>query len=284
MAVQCKRCGRELPVGQRKTCPFCGIHLDTYITPRDPNAKPPRKKSSRSTIMSLLSVAFVVIIVSVVIPILRNVNKRAMLAKLDTEYTEMNGREDEYEEGEWEAKLATFSASIHQFKTAYPTDEENARMLERRLNILCGLDPDDPFTITDIDEQKLYNDELIRRARAEMIDFTSVTVGAPSFSGDCALMLTVKNCAADKMIEEIKMALTALDSGGKPIKDGKRGTADGYIRITTLIRPGEEMGFSYLSVWNSTAIDRARVRYFTVYYSDGSHYYFPETVCDALWK
>ena len=89
--MDCRRCGKELPVGQRKTCPHCGIYLDTIITPRSsgPKVKGPAR---RATIMTYLSVGLVVIIVCVLIPFLRSVTKKNMVVTIEKSFTELNGR------------------------------------------------------------------------------------------------------------------------------------------------------------------------------------------------
>lgn len=281
--MQCRRCGKELPIGSRKTCPFCGITLDTYITPRDHTAKPPRKPGKRATKLSFLSVAFVVAIIFIVIPVLRNINKKDLLNKIEAYYLELEQNETEYDETEWELRLLTLSAMVHRFESSYPTDEENTEKITRYIYALCGLDPDNAENPEEIDEQQAYNERLINKARESIIDVTTIALEGPDRDGNCSLTVKAKNLSGQKEITQVALAFEVYDVDGNPANDTTRGTSVAYVKLPN-IAPEAEAGRVFLTVWNNPDISYVKLLWMNVIYSDDESLYFPPEVCSVLWN
>ena len=277
--MECRRCGKELPVGQGKTCPHCGIYLDTIITPRGP-AQKTKRSGNRSMIMSFLSVGLVVAVVAVVIPFMRGVNKGNMLASMEETFEALNGKESEFTPEEWEQRLAAFSAAVENFETAYPADEDNIIMARRYLSILCGIDPDTGEPIGP-SEQQIYNERLILRARDEIIDIPDLTFAKPDASGKSGLAVQIRN-SSDTYIRQIVILFKVFGADGNPSNGSPRGDNEWYPSIGSLL-PGEEKSFFFSEPWSDADAAAAKIEWINVMYSDRDPVYFPAEVCKELW-
>ncbi|MDR0324790.1 MAG: hypothetical protein LBI19_01675 [Oscillospiraceae bacterium] len=277
--MKCRRCGRELPIGQRKTCPFCGIYLETIITPRDPTQKL-KKPRRRASLMTFISIGLVLIVVSVVIPVLRNVNEGNMRVSIEATYAELEGREAEFSEDDWEMKLASFSAAVENYKKAYPDNDENIERHKRLLYSLAGIDPD-TGEFEGPTEQEIYNERLILRGRDEILDVTSITLTAPDSSGRSTLTVHVKN-TSNRFISGVSMLLTIYDANGRPSNGSPRNNNEWYPNTDSLL-PGEEKSFLFTEDWSDASAASAKISWINVMYSDRDPVYFPPEVCDVLW-
>ena len=277
--MECRRCGRELPVGQGKTCPFCGIYLDTIITPRGPAGKS-KRTGNRATLMTFLSVGLVVAVVAIVIPFMRGVNKENMLASMEEAFEELNGRESAFSPEEWEVRLTSFSAAVENFEKAYPSDEEHIIRVRRYLDILCGIDPD-TGEAAGPSEQETYNERLILRARDEIIDIPSLAFSKPDASGKSALTVQVRN-SSDKFIRQVVVLFKIYDADGNPSNGSPRGDNEWYPSIGSLL-PGEDKSFFFSEPWSDAGAAAAKIEWINVVYSDRDPIFFPAEVCQALW-
>jgi hypothetical protein len=284
IGMECKRCGKELPVGQRKTCPFCGIYLETIVKPRGPRPKT-RPPGRRATIMSLLSVGFVVAAIFILVPFMRSVHKNHMLLHIEETFLELNGRELEFTEDEWEKKLASFSASVENLRKAYPSDHENIEKAERYLNILCGLDPDDPTKPgpDSISEQERKDQRLINTAKDKIIDITELSFTASGAGGNSLISVWIKNSSSESVIAQVEIAFQAFDADGNPSIGSARGDNMWYIRTDTPIRTGETEHFRYSERWGDRNIASVKIEWLQVIYGPNNTEYFRPEVCRVLW-
>jgi len=257
--MNCKRCGKELPVGQTKICPHCGIYLEAIIKPRG-SADTSKKPMSRATVMSFLSIALVIGMCLVLIPVLRGMNKTKALENIEEMFQEWNGREAEFSETDWEKNLAVFSKAVATYKDDHPKDEENNYINQRYLYILCGLDPDylDEYRPIDPDkEQRKYNEDLIKRTKREIIDI-GATLSSPNSAGKRALNIRIRN-ESTLTISEVRMGFGAVDefgtllpefmkdfdAAGNLIEGFDENTSQWIKRTNKLIATGKEEGFYY---------------------------------------
>jgi hypothetical protein len=282
--MECRRCGRELPVGQRKTCPYCGIYLETIVTPRGARPKG-RRPTSRATLMTFLSVGFVFVAVFILVPFMRSVNKQHMLLNLEETFLELDGRELEFSEDDWQKRLATFTAGIENFKKAYPSDHENIEDIERKLHILLGLDPDDPTRPDPTRrpaEQDRYNYELINRARDEIIDITEILLTGPEAGGNCTVSVRIKN-SSEIIISQVTIFLDVFDEHGNPSNGSKQDDNKWYIRTDAPIGVGKTEHFRYIETWRDPNIANVKITWVIVEYGPTNRIEFPPAVCEVLW-
>jgi ribosomal protein L37E len=267
--MKCRRCGKELPVGQRTTCPHCGIYLNTIITPRG-NAPKTKRKGNRALIMSFLSVGLVVAVVCIFVPFMRGITKNDMLTNIEDMFDTWNGAETEFSEDDWQKNLAVFSGAVDNFKRAYPKDEENVEKMERYLLILLGHDPDnlDPPEISG--EQREFNNRLIRIAKDEILDILDLSASKDT------LTVRFKNPSGSG-IAEIRMEVEGFDASGKSI-------GVGHIRSKPIPAKTEEQYRFPVNGWSGQDAASARIVWLDVGY--GPHlpniYFMPE-VCEVLW-
>lgn len=281
--MECRRCGKELPEGHTNICPHCGIRLDTYITPRE-REKKTKRKLSRNMIITMLSVAFVVIVVTVIIPFLRNLNMDKSMKNLEATYRRLAEQElqisSEGEREQWQQQVQFFSAGIKKHENSYPADEDGITKAYEMLDTLLGKKANEPER-TELELQ--YIQLLVETAQNTIITIDTATLTKPNSSGECSVIIEITNKSEDKTIKEVLFALTALDKNGNPVPDSASGKADAYIRTTKQVNPGERNRSAFRPVWTNSDIAAMRIDYLTVYYTDSSYLYLPREVCSAIW-
>lgn len=292
--MQCKRCGKELPIGHRNTCPYCGIRLDTYITPRDTSVKPRGIVNRRNSLMSMISIAFVVFLVVIVVPILQNNTKNSSEAEIIKLYYELKELRPEleaeylvsksgnwYEDGDWEIKINALAAMIFKYKEDHPKEEEKHKEYDGYMTELMR-----PAEIT---EQGQFNEWAIQHAKDEVLDIISVTVGKPDGEGNIRLSVRLVNHSTDT-ISQVSAAFEAYGTEGVPVFDetrlGENGDPAnlGYIRTNDYLVSGAERLYTFEAVWNNPSVTAAKVYWLSVEYSNGETLFFPHEVCEAIWK
>ncbi len=292
--MQCRRCGKNLPMGHGNTCPFCGIRLDTYITPRNTSVKPRKPASRRNSLMSMLSVAFVVILVVIIVPVLQNNTKVKSETEIATLYAELIELRPElqaqylaeksgnwYEDDDWEIKINSLVAMIHKFKQDYPKETEKHAEYDAMITEL--------MTPPNITEQSQFNEWAIANAKAEVVDILSITVGKPDEEGNMSLNVKIKNNSKETF-SQVNIAFEALGAGGNPIYDGNETGENGepvnlgYIHTNDYLIPGGEQTYTFKGIWKDPNIAAARVHWLQVEFSNGNTHYFPPEVSKEIWK
>lgn len=290
--MNCKRCGKELPPDQEKYCPYCGLHKGAYSTPRVAEPKRKLKKGPRSALLSMISIALIIGIIFVVIPILRNHNKTIMLADIQTQYDYLkenfNQFTDAYTRDTQKEKLAFFSAAVAKFEKAYPGDDEIERVQEY-LYEFTGVRPSKNSSSespgVSLSPQTEYENQQIAMAKEYIIDFSGISVRQSNSSVECGLDLTWVN-KSSKDITQVIMCFRALDkSGGEMTVPGEDGTPVPFDKVlySTNATAGTTVDKVYLSVWQSKEVQSAKLVYIIITYADGSTEYLPERVCSELW-
>jgi ribosomal protein L37E len=278
--MDCKRCGKELPVGQRTSCPHCGIYLHTHITPRGVPGKT-KRKNNRALVMSFLSVGLVVAVVCVFIPFMRSSTKNNMLEKIDAMFLEMNGNESEFTEDEWKRKLAVFSGAVANLEKSFPKDAENIGMANTYLALLCGIDPD---TGDILDPYKAQRDHLIRTGREDYIDILNIAFTKQD--GRSSFTVEIKNNSSIT-INRVTMEFEAFKPNGNPSNGSRNGDNKWGVNFTTPIRPGEVESLSFSDIrhpWTDEEIASVKLLWLNVVYGPNNEAYFAPEVCAALWR
>ena len=263
--MDCRRCGKELPVGKIKTCPHCGIYLETFITPRGPAPKT-RRTGSRALIMSFVSITLAVIVMMIVIPFLRNMNKSNALENIEASYIDLSMNRDGFTDEDWEMKLASFVAAVYNFEKLYPAEQAHIDRFRGYVDRLTGGDPD---TLT---PQEIYDRELIRTARDEIIDILELTA---SGSG---LLVRFQN-ASNLIIHQLVMVTEGFDADGNSLGEGAvRTDRDAPVRPQT-----EERVF-FIDVWGGAAAADAKIIWINVDFGPSlPAVYIRREVCEVLW-
>ncbi len=292
--MQCRRCGKELPIGHRNTCPFCGIRLDTHITPRDTTVRPRRMVNRRNSLMSMFSVVFVVALVLIVVPILQRNTKTISETEIESLYKELkelrpvleaqylaskNGKWNE--DPDWEIKINSFAAKIYKYKQDFPKEEERYAVYDAWITELMQ-----PPNVT---EQSQFNEWAINSAKDDVLDILSVTVAKPDEAENIRLDVEIVNHSADT-ISQVSIAIEAFDAEGNPVFDrtqlGENGDPVnlGYVHTNDYLIPGANRTYTFEAVWNNPEITAAKIYWLAVEYSDETKYFFPPEVCEAVWR
>ncbi len=265
--MNCRRCGRELPEGDEKACPYCGIRQDTYIVPRT-QSKYTRPKMKRGTMLSVVSVALVVFIVAVLVPVLRNLNRGILMEKIEQAYADQN-----------KETLAILLANL---KRSYPASGEEIDDAQEMLDSLLGKSTPQPDGDADkIRQQQIQH--LIDTAQDSILQILSISFMEPSPQGTLHLSIEWKN-TAEKAVSELRFSVEGLDASGAtvPLHD-KEATRAG-LTVTGEVAAGKQSTATFLDVWDSGRVERAKLVSIVVEYADGSAVTLPQEVMDALYN
>lgn len=264
--MKCRRCARELPEGETLQCPFCGIRQDTYIVPRGKPARFKRAKMKRGTFLSMISVALVVFIVAVLIPVLRGRNLDMLLAKV----------EDAYQAGNRES-LAALLANL---KRSYPAEEDKILGAQEKLDTLTGK-TDDPALAEELRRQRI--EDLIGSARDTVMDITGVSLMAPSPQKTLHLTIRWKNTAA-KAVTGVKFSVEGIGANGAAAALHGSSLTRAGLTSSSAVAPGEEREDTFLDVWDEGRVTSVRLVAVTLTYADKSEITLPAEVLDALFN
>jgi hypothetical protein len=270
--MKCRRCGKELPAWQKKTCPFCGIYLNTIITPRDPSPKARRPKN-RALLLSFISVSLILIVVTVIVPLLRGMHKADAIASMEEAFAELHGNKENFTDDEWEMRLVVFSIAVNNFENSFPSDTANIEKFRFYLRTLLGIDPENPEIPIEGNPQEIFDRHLITRAKTEIIDIRELTVS------DTGLGFIISN-PSERILLQVRIWFEAFDSAGNSL--GDRAVRTDRIR-PILPYSDERMFFSLSDLWGGASISRAKIIGLEVEYGPNESYYFRSVVCEALW-
>jgi hypothetical protein len=270
-----------MPIGQRSTCPFCGIYLETFITPRGKGEAKVRRPYSKATLMSFLSIALAVVFMCILIPVMTRANRISAMTAIEESFQELYGHGGAFTEEAWEMRLASFSASVANYERSYPRDADGIERIKRQLDMLVGFDPDTGYYIGGTDQDR-RNQELIRIAQNEIIDLTDISFTPPDGAGNSTLTVQLHN-SSELIISEIRMAFVAFDSFGNPSNGSKRGDNHWFVRANTPLRPGDEEAFLFSEAWNGDMAE-IKILWMVVEYGPNFSIYLPPAVCEALWR
>lgn len=272
--MTCRRCGKSLPEGETTVCQYCGIRQDTYIVPRTPE-RYRRPKMQKGAFLSIISVALVVFIVAMLIPFLRDYNKRALITRIDAAY----GKQD----------AETLNILYGQLQSSYPKATDEIALTKNRLDELLGVAPSAaPPSGEQSDgwvEEAMRKDleERIGTTREQVLDIISVDIQTPSALEEQNLVITWKN-TSPKNISEIKFSAEGYDSRGSAVLLSGSELSRASLRSANPVSAGSEVVSSFLSVWDGKAVVKVKLLAVSVRYEDDSTKYINEDVLNALYE
>jgi hypothetical protein len=268
--MQCRRCGKELPTGQKKTCPHCGIYLETIITPRNPASKT-KRTGSKALLMSLLSVGLLVAVMSFIIPFFNNMHKTDAIAKLEEAYAELSENRDAYTDDEWKMRMASFSAAVNNFANRNSREKELIDKYRRYELILNGFNPDDPDDFIGLSPQEQLDSMLLKRAKNEFIDITGLTVNSLGVS------IQIKN-PSDWIIAQVRIWIEGYDERGNTA--GER-----VVRVPPILANSERGElFTLADLWGRDDIVRVSIVGLDLDHGpETENIFFRRAVCEQLW-
>ncbi len=268
----CRRCERQLPEGETTVCPYCGIRQDTYIVPRTPE-RYKRPKMKRGAFLSILSVALVLFIVAMLIPFLRDYNKRGLLTKIESAYN----RQDK----------ETLNILYGKLQSSYPKASEEISSTKALLDELLGVTPSAaPPSGVPLDEwveEAMLRDlqERVELTREQIFELSSIEIASPAALSEQNLEIAWKNLSS-KNIVEIKFSAEGYDALGNAVLLSGSELSRASLRYDKTVAPGSEAVSTFLSLWPGRQVVSVKLLAVSIRYEDDSTKYIDEDVLDAL--
>lgn len=266
--MKCRSCQREIP-HDSKLCHYCGTVQEPYIKRNGPPARS-RAKFSKGTVMSLVSMAIVIVLTLILYPIFRNIQKnnrmeeiRALVAGLDTT--------DE---------LAVVAArkKVENFYGDYPDTEEAQEaklLLEQTMGWLDAAEKDRE----DREAREAYEqvraaerDRLRGVAREEILQVTELSWQSFSYNGSITVTVRWRN-RSDKEIAGIVFGVEASDPDGALIPSRDTQKDETLLRPKSSFAPsggGEDYASVFQNVWYVPEAGRVAFTRIFITYADGS--------------
>lgn len=271
--MKCRRCEKELPEGETVTCPYCGIRQDTYIIPRQ-QERYRRPKMKRGAFLSIVSVALVIFIVAMLIPFLRDYNKRGLMSKIEAAYESGN--------------TETLNILYAQLQSSYPKSSEEIDMTKQLLDDLLGVTPSptppDGGPITDewmntVKQKEL--DERLQNTKSSLFDISSVAIQKLASIEESNLVISWVNKTA-KTVEEIRFSVEGYDESGNAVRLVGSELSRASLRSADPVPPGEAAVSTFLDVWETQGVTSIKLLAVGIRFDDDTTAYIQQDVLELL--
>jgi hypothetical protein len=230
----------------------------------------------KATLMSLMSIALVVIVFMLFVPFMQNWHMGNAIEHIEATYAELDGHRLEFTSDQWDMRIASFTTAVHNFERDYPKETERIEKFQRYVSLLLNIDPDDPDRPLGPSDQEMFNAWLIEHAKDEIIDILEFLIA------NSALNMRIRN-PSDFIILQVEIMAEGFDAEGnslgmRPIRTEKS--------KPILSQTEEQLLYTSISVWGRADIASARIVWLNVDYgrnADPEQIYFQPVVCEVLW-